>query len=340
MFLLREASLDDLDGLTAVAAHLNSVNLPNDRAVLERLISHSVESFAGRVESQRREYLFVLIDKEKEQIIGTSMIHAQHGTRRAPHIFFDVLEDERYSETIDVHRSHRLLRIGYNYNGPTEIGGLVLLPSYRRHQVALGKWLSYVRFLYIGLHRPDFRDEVISELLPPLEPDGTSIMWEAIGRQFTGMSYQDADRLSQTNKEFVRALFPSEALYLALFPKAVQDVIGQVGPQTKGVEAMLRRIGFRYAERIDPFDGGPHFIARTEDVTLVRQTRRARVKGSTGGADEGRPFGLVCVERPDAPHFFATGSRFRVEDEVIYLPPEVRRLLGVSPGDSVGYVPS
>ncbi len=214
------------------------------------------------------------------------MIHAQHGTKRTPHVFFDVLEDERYSETLDIHKSHRLLRIGYNYSGPTEIGGLVLQPEYRGHKVALGKWLSYVRFLYIGLHRPDFRDEVISELLPPLDPDGTSIMWEAIGRQFTGMSYQEADRLSQTNKEFVRALFPQEPhLSVAqLFPKdARQDVIGQVGPQTKGVEAMLRRIGFRYAERIDPFDGGPHFIARTDEITLVRGAHRLRASSARRG---------------------------------------------------------
>jgi len=340
MFLLREAILDDLDGLHAVAAHLNSVNLPNDRKVLQRIIEHSVKSFAKELDPFVREYMFVLIDMEKKQLIGTSMIHAQHGTRRAPHIFFDVLEDERYSETIDVHKSHRLLRIGYNYSGPTEIGGLVLLPTYRRHAVALGKWLSYVRFLYIGMHRQEFRDEVISELMPPLEADGTSLMWESIGRHFTGMSYQEADRLSQTNKEFIRALFPQEPLYLSLFPKHVQDVIGEVGPQTKGVEAMLRRIGFRYAERIDPFDGGPHFIARTDEISLVRETRRARVEDAHGGADEGRPFGLVCVERATAPHFFATGARFRSEGDVIFLPPEARRLLGVAPGDTVGVVPA
>jgi arginine N-succinyltransferase len=340
MFLLREATLDDLDGLHAVAAHLNSVNLPNDRAVLEKLIQHSLESFSAAIEATQREYLFVLIDVEKKQLIGTSMIHAQHGTRRAPHVFFDVLEDERYSETLDIHKSHRLLRIGYNYNGPTEIGGLVLLPSYRRHPVALGKWLSYVRFLYIALHRRDFRDEVISELMPPLEPDGTSIMWESIGRHFTGMSYEDADRLSRSNKEFIRALFPQEPLYLSLFPPAVDAVVGQVGPQTKGVEAMLRRIGFRYAERIDPFDGGPHFIARTDEISLVREARQARVEDASGGADEGRPFGLISVERAQAPHFLATGARFRVEGEHIYLPPEARRLLGVAPGDLVGVVPA
>jgi arginine N-succinyltransferase len=251
-----------------------------------------------------------------------------------------VLEDERYSETLDIHQSHRLLRIGYNYSGPTEIGGLVLQPAYRGHKVALGKWLSYVRFLYIALHRRDFRDEVISELMPPLEEDGTSIMWESIGRHFTGMTYQEADRLSRSNKEFIRALFPQEPLYLALFPRALDNVVGQVGPQTKGVEAMLRRIGFRYAERIDPFDGGPHFIARTDEITLVRETRRARVRDSIGGADEGRPFGLICVERTTAPHFVATGTRFRIEAEQIYLPPETRKLLGVSAGDTVGVVPA
>jgi len=42
-------------------------------------------------------------------------------------------------------------------------------------------------------------------------------------------------------------------------------VIGKVGAQTKGVEKMLRRVGFRYAERIDPFDGGPHFFAGVDE---------------------------------------------------------------------------
>ncbi|MFI5290440.1 MAG: arginine N-succinyltransferase, partial [Polyangia bacterium] len=292
MFILREVFPDDLEGLQAVAHHLDTVNLPDDRAVLERLIDHSRRSFSGQLDLFKREYLFVLIDEEQKKIVGTSMIHAQHGTRRAPHIFFDVMHDERYSESLDKHFVHRVLRIGYNYNGPTEIGGLVLMPDSRHHPLALGKWLSYVRFLYIGLHRPSFRDEVLSELLPPLEADGSSVVWEAIGRHFTGMSYQEADRISQTNKEFIRALFPAEPIYLSLFPKKVQDVIGQVGPETKGVEKMLRRVGFEYAERIDPFDGGPHFVAKTDDIALIKETRRAKVV-KVSGADDGRPFGLV-----------------------------------------------
>jgi len=273
------------------------------------------------------------------------MIHAQHGTRRAPHIVFDVLTDERYSETLDRHVVHRVLRIGYNYSGPTEIGGLVLMPEYRGHEAGLGRWLSYARFLYIALHRAHFRDEIISELLPPLEPDGTSLLWESLGRHFTGMTYQEADRLSQDNKEFIRALFPSESLYVTLLPPGVQALIGQVGPATRGVEKMLRKIGFEYAGRIDPFDGGPHFVAHTDDITLVQAARRARVRavdelprpGAGSGVEVGT--GLISVEHDRAPHFRAVAGRFVVEGGEAALGPEVRSALGLEAGDEVGVMP-
>lgn len=339
-FIIREVFPEDLEGLHAVAAHLNTVNLPNDAKILEGQIEHSRKSFNGQLDVFKREYLFVLIDQATNAIIGTSMIHAQHGTRRAPHIFFDVMQDERYSESLDKHFVHRVLRIGYNYNGPTEIGGLVLHPSYRRNPVALGKWLSYVRFLYIALHRSWFRDEVLSELLPPLEKDGTSLLWESLGRHFTGMTYQEADRLSQVNKEFIRSLFPADSLYISLLPYSVQALIGQVGPDTKGVEKMLRRIGFEYAERIDPFDGGPHFIAKTGDITLVKDTKTAQVIAwDDPNPDEKDVHGLISVERDRAPHFAATGSRFRLEGGDVGLPPETIARLGIQPGDSVGVLP-
>ena len=212
------------------------------------------------------------------------------------------------------------------------------MPDFRRNALALGKWLSYVRFLYIGLHRASFRDEVLSELLPPLETDGTSVVWEAIGRHFTGMSYQEADRISQTNKEFIRALFPAEPIYLSLFPDKVQKIIGEVGAETKGVEKMLRRVGFEYAERIDPFDGGPHFVAKTDNIVLVKETKKARVV-KVSGADDGRPYGLVSVERDHAPHFAATGSRFRLEGSDVGLPEKTMAVLDVKPGDEVGVLP-
>src|SRR4029077_14364094 len=100
----------------------------------------------------------VLEDARHRSIIGTSMVIAQHGTLSAPHIYFQVTDAEHYSASIDRHFKHKVLSIGYNADGPTEIGGLVVAPPHRSGQEKPGKQLSYVRFLFIAMHRRLFRD--------------------------------------------------------------------------------------------------------------------------------------------------------------------------------------
>ena len=307
MFRIRQAYREDVEQVLAVAEHLDTVNLPHDRTVIEGILDRAERSFTGELPGADREFVFVLEDLEQKRIIGTSMIYAQHGTKRAPHIFFRVESDERYSVTLDRYFVHQTLRIGYNYNGPTEIGGLILLPEYRRNAHALGKALSYVRFLFIRMNRPIFRDHVLSELLPPLEANGTSKLWEALGRRFTGLTYQEADRLSKDNKEFIHALFPDDPIHTELLPADVRAIIGQVGEETKGVEKMLRRIGFEYAGQIDPFDGGPHFVASTDEITVVRDAKEVTARTAD---TEGKRWAIVAVQLPDArPGFRAIGAR-------------------------------
>ena len=62
------------------------------------------------------------------------------------------------------HLRHKVLSIGYNYDGPTEIGGLVVDPPYRSGPEKPGKQLSFVRFLFMAQHRRLFRDRVLAEL--------------------------------------------------------------------------------------------------------------------------------------------------------------------------------
>jgi len=320
----------------AVAEHLDTVNLPHDRKVIEGILDRSEKSFSGELAAADREFVFVLEDLEKKRIIGTSMIYAQHGTKRAPHIFFRVENDERYSVTLDRYFVHQTLRIGYNYNGPTEIGGLILLPEYRRNASALGKALSYVRFLFIRMHREIFRDHVLSELLPPLEADGTSKLWEALGQKFTGLSYQEADRISKDNKEFINALFPDDPIHTELLPADVRALIGQVGEETKAVEKMLRRIGFDYAEQIDPFDGGPHFIANTDEISLVRDAREVVVT-TVEHADGERPWAVLAVATPASkPGFRAIGARvIPMANNEVGITDEARRRLSIEDGQRV-----
>lgn len=319
-----------------MAEHLDTVNLPAERGHIENILDRSEKSFSAEVPVGEREFLFVLEDLQKKKIIGTSMIYAQHGTKRAPHIFFRVENDERYSVTLDKHFIHQTLRIGYNYNGPTEIGGLILLPEYRRNTEGLGKALSYVRFLFIRMHRPLFRTQVLSELLPPLEADGTSKLWEALGRKFTGLTYQEADLMSKDNKEFIHALFPDDPIHTELLPDEVQRIIGKVGPETQAVEAMLRRIGFDYAGQIDPFDGGPHFIADTDDITLVKNGQEVEVR-TVEGADGERPWAVLAVQGGTAkPMFRAIGTRvIPLGGNVVGITEDARQRLAVEDGKRV-----
>ena len=143
--------------------------------------------------------------------------------------------------------------------------------------------------------------------------------------------------------EHLRALSPEEPIYATLLPSDVQALIGEVGPQTKGVEKMLRRAGFRYAHRIDPFDGGPHFQARLDDVVPVRATRRARVSDA-GSSQAASPRLLIAPDDgdadPRAPRSFrAVAVAADLVGETVALPAPVRAALGVQAGDPVALLP-
>src|SRR3954470_8070236 len=335
---IRGAVRSDEEELLNLARHLNSVNLPHDRAHVQRLLDHSERSYGGEIkELRKRKYVFLLRDLETGNAVGTSMIVAQLGRRDAPYIYFDVISEEKYHGALDRHFQHTVLHLGFSYQGPTELGGLVVAPEHRAAPERFGRLISYVRFVYITEHRALFRDQPLAELLPPLEPDGTSHLWEAFGRRFTGMSYAEADRLSSENKSFIRDLFPSGNVYASLLSDDARSVIGKVGAQTKGVEKMLRRVGFRYARRIDPFDGGPHFVAPAEEVTLIQEMRRLPLRVGTPAASA--PRALVARSFTVAPFFRALAVRAEPASEHVTLEAEATELLGASDGDLVSVLP-
>jgi len=345
MLLLRDAQKADLGALRTLAAELNSVNLPDDERALASIVDHSSRSFSGKIRDPlQRSYVFVLAEPRSGRLLGTSMIIAQHGTRESPCTFFDVSEREHYSSTLDRHFRHRVLSIGYHFDGPTEIGGLVVDPQFRG-QGKPGKQLSYVRFLYVAMHRQRFRDRILVELLPRLEDDGRSPLWEALGRKFTGLSYQEADRLSRENKEFIQQLFPPGEIYASIFTQKIQDAIGEVGPESVGAKTMLTKIGFRSDERIDPFDGGPHYSAPTELIEPIRRFRRAKLAQQrlpdnaepTPGDIEDR---LVSIEwNQGRNRFRAVRALCAFRDAEVQIAQEAVEALDARPGDRLHTIP-
>ena len=202
---------------------------------------------------------------------------------------------------------------------------------------ALGKSLSYVRFLFMRMHRAGSATRCSSELLPPLEADGTSKLWEALGRHFTGLTYQEADRLSKDNKEFIRALFPDDPIHPELLPDDVQASSARSAPRRRARREDAAPDRLRLRRAIDPFDGGPHFIAKTDDITLVQRRRtRSRSHGRRRTAsDRGRS--SASSRRARARSFRAIGARVTPDRQRRRsgLTDDARQRLGVEVGQKV-----
>ncbi|HBQ20667.1 MAG: hypothetical protein A2Z91_06760 [Deltaproteobacteria bacterium GWA2_38_16] len=336
MFVLRSVRLDDFKQILSLSKMLNAINLSTIPEELQRQVQRSVSAFSGEVRIKgEADYIFCIEDTESNKIIGTSMIMAQHGTRESPHFYFQVLRLEKFSQTIHSGIVHQVLRLGYDMDGPTEVGGLVLHPAFRHAGKHLGKQLSWGRFLYIAMHRRRFKDRVISEFLPPLTPDGKSPLWEAIGQKFTNLPYLEADRISRKNKEFILSLFPRQDIYICLLEARVRELIGQVGEDSLPAKRMLESTGLKYLEMIDPFDGGPHYGARMKDIALIKMTKTLKLKKGT--MRSWKEEGLVGTDKNG--EFRAVYTECKIEGKRIYIPQEVREILMVEPGEVLHFLP-
>jgi arginine N-succinyltransferase len=337
VLLLRDARPADLPRLARLAKALDTVNLPHDPAALAAIVERSVRSFSGSIRDPfRRQYVFVA--EARGRVVGTSMIVAQHGTRESPCSFFEVSEREHYSSTLDRHFRHVVLSVGFHFDGPTEIGGLVVEPEARGGPEHPGKQLAFVRFLYMAMHRERFRDTVLAELMPPLTKEGRSRFWEAFGRRFTGLDYRTADRLSRENKEFIQQLFPPVDVYATLFPSGVRRHLGEVGPATEPIRRLLSAIVFRDVKRIDPFDGGPHYEAKLDDVTLVR-ARRSAVLSPAPLAGASAEALVAFAPREGDSRFRAVRCPTAWARDGLRIPAAARKLLGAAPGARVDLIP-
>ena len=275
MFIVRNVTENDLEDLFQLSKQALLLNLPQDKDVIKSKINESISSFSepNKRDISQNHFIFCLEDLSCNKVVGVSMIHGQHGTLSKPHFYLRVGSEKRTSETLNKNYIHETLKFGYESNGYSEIGGLVLDRNYRGHPDKLGKLLSLSRFLFIAEKKELFTSEIHSELMPPLTDEGSSLLWEAIGRKFFEMEYWEADKLSQTNKEFILNLFPQGTIYTKLLSDGARKAIGKVGKDTLPVKKMLENIGFKYTNEVDPFDGGPHYRAPKDQITIVKDSK-------------------------------------------------------------------
>jgi arginine N-succinyltransferase len=330
-FVVRTAQRDDLQQLFELARQFTLLNLPAERRTIENKIERSIASFNGELGKADAEYLFIVEDTESEMVVGSSLILAKNGTPTSPNFSFKILKKERFSRELGIGFIHQILRLNANMDGPTEVGGLVVDRAYRRRSEKVGRMISLSRFIYIGMEPDRFEAELHSELAPPLTEDGRSEFWEALGRRFTGMPYQEADQISGQNNGFIQSLFPEEDIYLTLLDSKARLVLGRIGEETQAARHLLNKIGFKYKEEVDPFDGGPHLGCPTRECTLIENLKRLKLtRGRFGQFDQ---FALVGLIRDGS--YVGGATPFRLVGDELSLPEKTWVLLNLSEGEEV-----
>ncbi len=334
-FLIRPVEDRDLYDLFDLASQFTLLNLPADRGVLSEKIKNSIQSFKGEEEKENANYLFVLEDTEIHRVVGSSLIMAKHGSPDHPHHSFKVVKKEHYTEGIGIGFIHNVLHLNVDIDGPTEIGGLLLDKAYRRRPEKLGRLISFVRFVFMGMKPQLFTDEVLCELSPPLTAEGRSEFWEALGRRFTGLPYAEADQLSHVNHDFIRNLFPEGEIYCSLLDSKARLAMGQVGEDTIPAKHLLEKVGFRYKEEVDPFDGGPHYSCRLSEIKIIKELQVHRLD-QPKSADLERNAILAADTKYG---FRAAQVQYSIADGGIALAPWQSELLSLEKGQEVYLYP-
>ena len=277
MFVVRPVRMDDWHRLVEIAtsASFGLTSLPKDPDLLRKRILESLNSFAKTADKPRGEiYLFVLEDTSTGSVVGTSCIVSKVGGFE-PFYTYRVEKRIHESEALHIRKEIQTLNLVAEHSGPSEIGGLFLVPEHRKH--GNGRLLSLFRFLFMAEHHVRFEPVVIAEMRGVVDQQGHSPFWEGLGRKFFEIDYSKADLLSVMDKSFIADLMPSCPIYVLLLPETAQEVIGKVHPNTEPTLKMLQDEGFMISDMVDIFEAGPLVHCRLDEVRIVRESKSAYI---------------------------------------------------------------
>ncbi len=276
---VRAARGSDLGALLGLARLTGGgfTNLPADETSLAERLAWSDASYARSTETPEDElYILLLEQRGTGRIGGCAMVFSRIGARWP---FYSYKLGVLSQTSRELGRTFALpfLSLVSDHDGASEVGGLFLHPDLRTG--GLGRLLARSRYLFIAQHRARFGDKMLAELRGVLDDDGNSPFWDALGRQFFGMTFPEADSFNAINgSQFIADLMPKHPIYTALLPKSARDVIGLPHPKGRAALAMLEAEGFSFDNYVDIFDGGPTVTARTDQLRSVREARLATVE--------------------------------------------------------------
>ena len=285
-FRLRAARSADLEALYEMAKLTGGgfTNLPPERAALKAKLDRAEAAF-GKDSDTIADELFVLVleNGRTGAVRGTCQLMTQVG-QRWPFYSYRLNTLTQYSQELDRTVRAELLSLVTDLEGSSEVGGLFLHPNERAG--GLGLLLARSRYMFVAMHRKRFADRILAELRGIIDERGGSPFWDGVAGRFFGMNFQDADYFNAINgNQFIADLMPKHPVYIAMLNEDARSVIGIPHPTGRAAMRMLEDEGFRCEGYVDIFDGGPTMVARTDNVTSVKNSCEATVTGLS--VDEG-----------------------------------------------------
>ncbi|MEL7189634.1 MAG: arginine N-succinyltransferase [Pseudomonadota bacterium] len=286
-FRLRAARLGDLEHLYEMAKLTGGgfTNLPADRKALGEKLERAEEAFANTEDEWVDEqFVLVLEDTKTRMVRGTSQLMTKVG-QQWPFYSYRLNTLTQYSQELDRTVRTEMLNLVTDLEASSEVGGLFLHPNERAG--GLGLLLARSRYLFIAMHRARFADRILAELRGIIDERGDSPFWDNVAGRFFGMSFNEADYFNAINgNQFIADLMPKYPVYVAMLDENARKVIGVPHLSGRAAMRMLENEGFNYEGYVDIFDGGPSMIARTDDVTSVKNSTSAKLTGMNVGEGE------------------------------------------------------
>ena len=330
MIIVRPAHLDDTTAVLELASQAGPgfTTLALGESELLGRVENSVASFATRVQSPGSEMYYLLVeDTVSGCVIGIAGISARVGVE-VPFFSYRRTTLAQCSSAVGRRFDMDALYPVNEAAGATEVGTLFVVPEARG--TGSGRLVAKSRYLLMAVAPERFGDRVIAELRGVVDEKGRSPFWEALGRPFFRMDFEEADRISATSNQFISDLLPTHAIYLDLLPESARAVVGVAHPEGQPARRLLEAEGFRYRGLVDVFDAGPILTTKKSRIDTYRGSRSAAVcVGEPTGAAPTTAF--VATER--LPDFRVCCCTVAWVGEQAHIGDEPARALGLNTGD-------
>ena len=329
--IIRPIQSADLDAVLALTRRGGTglTNLPPDREAIARRIAAAEEALSDE-QARANGAAIMLVAELAGQIVATGMIFARVGAEW-PFYSYRITRQAALSRALGRSKAQKMLNLVNDFDGETEVGGLFVDPAMRG--LALGQLMARSRYMFIAAHRTWFGERVIAELRGYQDESERSPVWEALGRHFYDMEFDEADRTGAIHgNQFIADLGPRYPIYISLLPASAQQALGRAHDDGRPAHAMLLAEGFRDEGYVDIFDGGPTLVAPIDAVRTVAASREAAYVGPGSGET------VALIATGFGSEFRLVRGSAEAEDAGVRLDAQSAEVLRVSEGDLLRFV--